>query len=126
MCKDGSKISKLPFCAEEVPVIVKGQNFYFSRYMDPITIIMYHNYTTAVCNPLYPNVVKLEEGCFQQYGETLKKFNRVIYQSSMNSNLNRSDDILHHSLFSTSDVKQNQIARTIRHNSKGIICREAF
>ena len=44
----------------------------------------------------------------------------------MNSNLNVSDENLHRSLFPISDVKQSQIARTIRHNSKSIISREAF
>ena len=85
-------ITKLPFCTEEVPVIVEGQNFSSMRYMDPITKILYHNYTIAACNLLYPNVVKLEDGSFQQYGETLKKFNREIYQWSMNNNLNVSDE----------------------------------
>ena len=44
----------------------------------------------------------------------------------MNGNLNLSEENLHRSLFSTSDVKQCQIARTIRHYSKGSISREAF
>ena len=44
----------------------------------------------------------------------------------MNNNLIVSDENLHRSLFSISDVKQSQIARTIRHNSKGIISRETF
>ena len=118
--------TKLPFCTEEVPVLVEGQNFSSIRHMDPITKILYLNYTIAACNPLYLNVVKLEDGSFQQYGETLKKFNREIYQWSMNYNLNVSDENLHRSLFSISDVKQSQIARTIRHNSKEIISREAF
>ena len=94
--------------------------------MDPVTKILYHNYTIAACKPLYQNVVKLEDGSFQQYGETLKKFNREIYQWSMNSNLNVSDKKLHRSLFSTSDVKQSQIARKTCHISKRIISREAF
>ena len=87
---------------------------------------MYQNYTIAACNPLYPNVVKLEDGSFQQYGETLKHFNREIYQWSMNSNLNVSNENLHRSLFSTSDVKHSQNVRAIRHTSKRIISREAF
>ena len=70
--------------------------------------------------------MKLEDGSFQQYGETLKKFNREIYQWSMNNNLNVSDENLHRSFFSISDLKQSQIAPTIRHNSKGNISREAF
>ena len=44
----------------------------------------------------------------------------------MNSNLNVSDENLNRCLFSTSDVKQSQTARTFRHNSKGIISLEAF
>ena len=111
-------ITKPPFCTEEVPVLVEGQIFSSIGYVDPITKIFYHNYTITACNPLYPNVVKLEDGNFQQYGETLKKFNREIYQWSMNNNLNVTDQNLHRSLFSISDVKQSQIARTIRHNSK--------
>ena len=88
--------------AKMVATITKLQNFSSIRYMDPITKILYHNYTIAACNPLYPNVVKLEEGSFQQYGETLKKFNLGIYQWSMNSNcINTSMD---HSLFFLLDV----------------------
>ena len=119
-------ITKLSFCTEEVPVLVESQNFSSIRFMDPIRKILYHYYTIAACNPLYPNGVNLEDGSFQHYGETLKKFNREIYQWSMNNNLNVIDENLHRSLFFISDVKQSQIARTIRHNSKGIISREAF
>ena len=87
---------------------------------------MYRIYTIAACNPLYPNVVKLEDGSFQQYGETLKKFDHKIYQWPMNNDLNSSDQNLHRSFFSTSDLKKSQIARTICQNSKGIISREAY
>ena len=104
----------------------RGSEFFSIRYMDPITKILYHNYTMAACNPLFPNVVKLEDGSFQQYGETLKKFNREIYQWSMNNNLSVSNENLHCSLFSISDVKQSQIAKAFCHNSKGIISRETF
>ena len=44
----------------------------------------------------------------------------------MNNNLNVSDGSLIRSLFSISDVKQSQFARTIRHISKRIFRREAF
>ena len=119
-------IIKLPFCTEEVPVLEEGQNFSSIRYMDTITKILCPNYEIAACNPLYPNVVKIEDGSFQQYGEALKKINREIYQWSMHINSNVSDENLHRSLFSISDVKQSQIARTIRLDSKEIISREAF
>ena len=71
-------------------------------------------------------VVKLEDGSFQQYGETLKKFDHEIFRWPMNNDLNSSDQNLHRSLFSTSNLKKSQIIRTIGHNSKGIISREAF
>ena len=44
----------------------------------------------------------------------------------MNNDLNSSDQNLHRRFFSTSDLKKSQITRTIRHNSEGIISREAF
>ena len=59
--------TKLPFCTEEVPVLVEGQNFSSTRYMDPFTKILYRNHTIAACYPLYPNVVKLNDGNFQLY-----------------------------------------------------------
>ena len=57
-------------------MFVEGENFSSVRYMDPNRQTSYHNYTIAACNPLHPNVVKLEDGSFQQYGERMKKFNR--------------------------------------------------
>ena len=118
-------VTKLPFCTE-VSVLVEGQNFSSVRYMGIITENLYHNYTVTASNPLYTNVVKLEDGSFQQYGALPQKFNREIYQWSMKNNLNVSDENLHCSLFSISDVKQSQISRTVRIHNKGIISREAF
>ena len=119
-------IIKFHFCREEVPVLVEGQNFSSLRYLNPITKFLYHNHKIAACNPLYADVVKLENGSFYQYGQTVKKFNRKIYQWSMNSNLNVSNENLDRKFSSTSDIKQSQIARKIRDNSKGIISQEAF
>ena len=119
-------LTKHSFCTEKIPVLVEGQKFSSIRYMEPITKVLCFNYTIAACNPLYPNVVKLEDSSFQQYGETLERFNREIYQWSMNSSLNVSDENLRHSFFCTSDIKQFQIARTTRHNRSEIISREAF
>ena len=99
------KITKLSFCTEEIPVLIQGQNFSSIRYLEPITKILYRNYTIAASNRLFPNVVKLEDDSFQQYGETLKKFDHKIYQWPMNNDLNFSDQNLHRSLFSTSNLK---------------------
>ena len=101
-------------------MLVGGQN---SSSIRGIDVLYLYN---AACNVLYPNVVKLESGSFQQYGEMLKKINCDIYQCSMNSNLNLSLENLHRSLFSTSDVNQIQSVRTVCHNRKEIIIREVF
>ena len=122
--KTVATINSLLFCTE-VPVLAEGQNFSSIRYINPITKILYHKYAIAACKLLYPNV-KLEEGSFQQYGETLKKYNREIYQRLMNSKLNLSDENLHRSFISTSYVKQKQIGQTICQKIKEIISREAF
>ena len=91
-----AKIAKLTFCTEEVPELIQGQNCSSIRYLEPLTKFLYHNYTIAAC---IPNVVKLEDGSFQQYGETLKKIDHEIYQWPMNNDLNSSDKNLHLSLF---------------------------
>ena len=97
-------ITKLTLCTEEVPVLLQGQNFSSIRYLEPLTKISYRNYTIAACNPLYPNVAKLEASSFQHYGETLKKFDHEIYQWPMNNDSNSSDQNQHGSFFSTSDL----------------------
>ena len=71
-------ITKHHFCTEKVLVSVEGQNFSSIKNMEPVTKTLDNNYTTAACNPLYPNVVKLEDGSFQQSGEKPKKFNLEI------------------------------------------------
>ena len=58
--------------------------------------------------------------------KTLKKINRKISQWLTNSNLNVGDENLHRSPSSASNIKQGQIARTFRHNSKGIIIQDAL
>ena len=73
--------------------------------MKLLTKMLYRNYTITACNPLYSNVIKLEESSFHQYGETLKKFNREINYSPMNNSLNVSDQCLHRSVFSKSEIK---------------------
>ena len=109
----------------KISCVNRGSERFFYHIYGLITENLYHNYTIAACKPLYPNV-KLEDGSFQQYEETLMKFNRKIYQWLMNSYLNVSHDNLHPSFCSTTHIKQSQIARTVRHSSKGIIISEAF
>ena len=55
------------------------------RYLDTLIKNLYHNYTIAACNLLYPNVVKSYVSKSQQYGETVENFNNKIYQWQMNN-----------------------------------------
>ena len=96
------RITKLPFCTEEVLVLIEGQNFSSIRYLDPLTNVVFHNFTIAACKLLYQNVFKLEEASFQQF--------KAIYQLPMNLNLNVSAQNLHRRFFFTSDIKEKQIA----------------
>ena len=66
--------------------MTEGQNFSSIRYTDPPTKILFHNCAINAWKPLYSIVVKLEDGSFQLYGETLKKINREKYHWPMNSN----------------------------------------
>ena len=86
ICKCAKMVAtttKLFVCTEEARVLVEVQIFSSHRYMDPITKILHDQNTFAACNTLYPNVDKLEDNSFQQNGETLKNFNREIYQWSI-------------------------------------------
>ena len=73
-----------------------------------------------------PKCRQIEDNSFQQYEKTMKKFNREVYQWPMNSNPNVSDQNLHRRFFSTSDLKQSQVAQKFCQNSKGVISQEAI
>ena len=101
-------MTKLPICTQEVLLLTEVQKFSSITYMDPLKQILYHNFAIAACILLYLNFVILEDSSFQQYGETLNKFNREIYQWPKNTNLCVKDQNLHCSLFSKSDLKQSK------------------
>ena len=53
-----ASITKIPFCTEEVPVIVEGQNFSSIRYMDPIQkicIIIIQSLHATRCTQILSN-----------------------------------------------------------------------
>ena len=93
-------IYKLSFCAEKFLVLIEGKVTIFSssRYLEPTTKSIYRIYTTAGYQPLYPNVVKLEDRGLQQYVETKKKFEKRKYQILLRNVLNANDEKLHRNL----------------------------
>lgn len=51
-------------CTEEVPVILEGSNEI--RFMNPITQVVYPNYTIAPCDPIFPYMYKTVEGMWMR------------------------------------------------------------
>ena len=57
------KLAEISFCTEEISVEVKnvGSESYI-RFMDPISRVIYCNYTLTLCNRVYPNAFVLSNG----------------------------------------------------------------
>ena len=72
-------VTKFPHCTEHIPVISGGQKFSSILHKEPLTKALYQNYIILACNPLNANVVKLEDGSYQKYGENLNEWNIKIY-----------------------------------------------
>ena len=57
------------FCTEEVPVRVFSDNTSeVIIYMDPISRVLYRNFTLINCNAMYPNALELQNGSWITYG----------------------------------------------------------
>ena len=61
------------FCTEEVPVRLGGDGNSVIRYMHPITLVFFTNYTMTECNPIYPNLLKLANGTWITYGKRIER-----------------------------------------------------
>ena len=82
-------ITELSICAEEVAVYVESEFFSYIICKDPHRKILYLIYAIAACNPLYPNVVKLECGIFLHVRlktELLKRFALTVKELSVERN----------------------------------------
>ena len=56
------------FCNEEVPNRVFTDNSSEGiRYMDPISRVLYRNFTLSNCNTMYPNDLELQNGSWITY-----------------------------------------------------------
>ena len=59
-------IADFPYCTEEVPGIM--DNSTKIKYMNPITQVVYTNYTLTSCDPIAPYMYKTAEGIWMHYG----------------------------------------------------------
>ena len=64
--KAALNIADLPYCTEEVPAI-KDTSAKI-EYMNPITQVVYPNYTLTSCDPIVPQMYKTAEGIWMHYG----------------------------------------------------------
>ena len=97
--------------------------------MDPITKLMFRNYTLTSCSPLYPNLFKDGHGTWYEYGLRLRKCSSTPENFDLHSTPKEHHlaiTYLQEGLFSTQDVLQSQKARNLRHNRKTIVGREVF
>ena len=65
------RLTALSFCTEEVPLLIGFGNETITRYMHPISRIVFSNFTVAKCNPMYPNLLRLDNGSWIEYGEQI-------------------------------------------------------
>ena len=124
-----ARATTVNFCTEELPVIIGTNNETQIRYMDPITKLMFRNYTLTSCSPLYPNLFKDGHGTWYEYGLRLRKCSSTPENFDLHSTPKEHHlaiTYLQEGLFSTQDVLQSQKARNLRHNRKTIVGREVF
>ena len=81
-------ITKIHISQRRSSFVSRGSEVFFW----PIWTIL-KKFCLIILQSLHATIVKLINGSFQQYGETLKEVNREIYHCLMNSNLNVSDDV---------------------------------
>ena len=68
------ELTAVNYCTEEVPIIVTQKNNQsFVRYMNPISKVLYRNFTLIKCNSLFPNVFQLGNGSWIAFGQNLTK-----------------------------------------------------
>ena len=60
-------IADFPYCTEEVPVLLGNETQI--RFMNPITQVVYPNYTLTACDPIAAYMYCTLEGIWMHYGD---------------------------------------------------------
>ena len=123
------RLTALSFCTEEVPVLIGTGNETIVRYMHPISRIVFSNFTVAKCNPMFPNLLRLDNGSWIEYGKQISLSN--IEPLTMYYPEHRDDDPILASLraggfFTQEDVETSHIARLNKHARTVVNSREVF
>ena len=127
--KIGVRIADFPYCTEEVPVIMENvANTTEIRFMNPITQVVYPNYTLTACDPIAPYMYRTAEGIWMHYGsdhsvartpESLSVFSHLDFVDSLPS--------LHTAgMFTYENLRKSAQARVLKYSRRTIAGREVY
>lgn len=119
-------IADFPYCTEEIPVML--DNSTVIKFMNPITQVVYPNYTLTACDPIAPYMYRTSEGVWMHYGsdhtmarppESLSVFSQADFVDTVPS--------LHTAgLFSYQNLRQSAKARVLKYSRRTIAGREVY
>ena len=121
-----ARIADFPYCTEEVPVLLGNDTQI--RFMNPITQVVYPNYTLTACDPIAPYMYRTSEGIWMHYGDDYSVA-RTPESLSVFSHLDFSDNLpsLHTAgLFSYQNLRQSAKARVLKYSRRTISGREVY
>ena len=120
------QITDFAHCTEEVPVLL--ENSTTVKFMNPITQVVYPNYTLTSCDPIAPYMYRTNEGIWMHYGldhsvarspESLSVFSHLDFVDQLPS--------LHTAgLFSYENLRQSARARVRKYSRRTIAGREVY
>ena len=120
------RIADFPYCTEEVPVLLGNSSIV--KFMNPITQVVYPNYTLTSCDPIAPYMYRTIEGIWMHYGND-HSVARQPESLSVFSHLDFDDDLpsLHTAgLFSYQNLRQSAKARVLKYSRRTISGREVY
>ena len=119
-------LADFPYCTEEVPVLL--ENTTHIRFMNPITQVVYPNYTLTACDPIAPYMYRTIEGVWMHYGQD-HSVARTPESLSVFSHFDFSDHLpsLHTAgLFSYENLRKSARARVLNYSRRTIAGREVY
>ena len=123
------KFAEKYFCTEEVPVEVTNSGSELRiRFMDPISGVIYRNYTLTLCNKVYPNAFELGNGSLVSNAKQLKLIRtpKRIRETGKKYAILSSFDISDGSLFADKNLTDSQLSKLMKHSRKTKTGMEVF
>ena len=112
------EIITLEFCTEEVPVQMIVNGTALLRFMDPISRVLYRNFTLSLCNPLYPNALNLRNGSWLTYGNELKLMPAPEKFQTHKLTVNWTKTSPGIGIIDSEQLKMSKIAQMVKHSKK--------